>query len=156
MPNFYNGSTQAALLTSLEKMRSFKPMANWPVMAVSKVLHFYCPELFPVYDNEVIWNKVLKRFKNEYREFCFTFSPPYDVGDTPIFYKNYMAWGAVLLASAHPRFMEIFADWLAKQPGPVRSCRNVSSTPCICSLPPTSSRSLAHTRTPPRSCRPDG
>jgi hypothetical protein len=44
-------------------------------------------------------------------------SPPYDFGDTPIFYRNYMFWGASLLASAHPRFMDVFAEWLAKQPG---------------------------------------
>jgi len=70
LPNFHNSSTKGALLASLEKMRSFKPVAKWPVMPVSKVLHFYNPELFPVYDNEVIWNKVLKRFKIEFREFC--------------------------------------------------------------------------------------
>ena len=115
--NFQNGSTQAALLSSLEKMRSFKPVANWPVMAVSKVLHFYNPELFPIYDNEVIWNKVLKRFRHEFKTFCYVSSPPYDVGDTPTFYRNYIRWGAALLKSGYPRFMETFAEWLAKQPG---------------------------------------
>jgi hypothetical protein len=114
--NFHDSSTQAVLVASLEKMRAFKPVANYPVMAVSKVLHFYNPELFPVYDNEVIWNKVLKHFKNEFREFCSASSPPYDGGDTPILYRNYMCWGAALLASAHSRFMEMFEEWLAKQP----------------------------------------
>lgn len=115
--NFRNVSIQPPLVSSLEKMRTFKPVAHWPVMAVSKVLHFYNPELFPIYDNEVICNKVLRRFKNEFREFCMASSPPYDFGDTPIFYRNYMFWGASLLASAHPRFMDVFAEWLAKQPG---------------------------------------
>lgn len=128
LPNFLNSSAQATLLSSLEKMRSFKPVANWPVMAVSKLLHFYNPELFPVYDNEVIRNKVLKRFKNEFREFCRAFSPPYDVGDTPTFYKNYISWGAALLVSAHPRFMEIFAEWLANQPGAELSKRQFDAS----------------------------
>lgn len=117
LTNFHNGSAKAALLCSLEKMRSFKPVSNWPVMAVSKVLHFHNPELFPIYDNEVIWNKVLKHFRIEFREFCHASSPPYDVEDTPIFYRNYMCWGAYLLATAHPRFMEMFADWLGRQSG---------------------------------------
>jgi hypothetical protein len=107
--NFQNGSTQAALLSSLEKMRSFKPVANWPVMAVSKVLRFYNPELFPIYDNEVIWNKVLKRFRHEFKTFCYVSSPPYDVGDTPTFYRIYIRRGAALLKSGYPRFMETFA-----------------------------------------------
>lgn len=86
-------------------------------MAVSKVLHFYNPELFPVYDSEVIWKKVLTRFKSEFTNFCYAFSPPFNWEDHPIFYKNYMCWGVNLLAAAHPRFMETFAEWLAKQPG---------------------------------------
>jgi hypothetical protein len=125
--NFQN-SSHAALLSSLEKMRTFKPVANWPVMPVSKVLHFYNPALFPVYDNDVIWNKVLKHFRNEFKEFCWTFSPPYDVEDTPTFYRNYMCWGAALLASAHPRFMEIFAEWLAKRPGAELSTRQFDAS----------------------------
>ena len=123
LTNFHNSSIHATLVSSLEKMRSFKPVTNWPVMAVSKVLHFYNPELFPVYDNEVIGHKVLRHFRNEFREFCWAFSPPYDVDDTPIFYRNYMCWGAALLASAHPQFMKIFAEWLAKQPGAELSTR---------------------------------
>jgi hypothetical protein len=115
--NFRTSSTQSGLLTNLEKMRHFKPVANWPVMAASKVLHFYNPELFPIYDNEVIWHRVLKCFKTEFKRFCSVFSPPYDVDDTPIFYRNYICWGTHLLATAHPRFMEMFADWLAKQTG---------------------------------------
>ncbi len=113
--NFEN--IQTSLLSSLEKMSSFKPLlAKWPTMAVSKVLHFYNAELFPVYDNAVIDKKVLTRFKNEFKDFCLAFSPPYHVKDTAIFYRNYMGWGAHLLAAAHPRFMEVFAAWLAKQP----------------------------------------
>lgn len=126
--NIHNSRIHATLVSSLEKMRDFKPVANWPVMAVSKVLHPYNPALFPVYDNDVIWNKVLKHFRNEFKEFCWTFSPPYDVEDTPIFYRNYMCWGAALLASTHPRFMEIFAEWLAKQPGAELSTRQFDAS----------------------------
>jgi hypothetical protein len=117
--NVRSGS-EAALMPLLEKMRQLKPLrsaSNWPLMAVSKVLHFFNAELFPVYDNEVIWNRVLTRFLNEFKAFCRTSSPPYDGGYTPAFYKNYMNWGNALLASAHPRFMQGFADWLGGQDG---------------------------------------
>jgi hypothetical protein len=77
---------------------------------------------------QVIWNKVLKHFRNEFKEFCWAFSPPYDVEDTPIFYRNYMCWGAALLASAHPRFMEIFTEWLADQPGADLSKRHFDAS----------------------------
>ena len=117
--NFRSGSTQATLLSSIEKMKSFKPLksSEWPTMAVSKVLHFYNAELFPVYDSEVIWKKVLDYFKDEFKDFCLAFSPPWNWENTPTFYRNYMGWGSYLLAAAHPRFMEVFAEWLAKQPG---------------------------------------
>ena len=45
-------------------MRDLKPVAGYPVMAVSKFLHFYNPALFPIYDNLVIWNGVLGYFRN--------------------------------------------------------------------------------------------
>ena len=115
--NFGKSKVEATLLPLLEKMRTLKPVSDWPTMAVSKVLHFYNPELFPVYDNEVIWKKVLKVFGNEFREFCRAYSPPYDMGDTPVFYRNYMSWGSALLASAHSHFMQSFVEWLNDQLG---------------------------------------
>jgi hypothetical protein len=113
--NFRNASIQ--FLPSLERMRSLKPMAGWPTMAASKVLHFYNAELFPVYDSEVIWKKVLTRFKEEFRNFCVDSSPPWDFGDTPTFYRNYMSWGGHLLGQAHSRFMKVFEGWIARQHG---------------------------------------
>jgi hypothetical protein len=115
--NFRESKAEAKLLPLFEKMRTLKPVSNWPTIAVSKVLHFYNAELFPVYDNEVIWKKVLKLFATEFREFCRTYSPPYDMGDTPIFYRNYMCWGNALLGSSHSHFMQSFCEWLNEQPG---------------------------------------
>src|SRR5579872_2142113 len=74
--NFREGNNQSNLLPRLERMRSFKQVAGWPTMAVSKVLHFYNAELFPIYDSEVISKKVLTRFKGEFRDFCVAFSQP--------------------------------------------------------------------------------
>jgi hypothetical protein len=85
--------------------------------AGSKLLHFYNPEFFPIYDTEVIWNKVLTYFKREFSQFGSTFSPPYDEGYTTIFYRNYMCFGTSLLQSAYPRFMRVLAEWMGKLPG---------------------------------------
>ncbi len=93
-------------------------------MAASKVLHFYNAELFPVYDSEIIWKKVLTRFKEEFRDFCVALSRPWDFGDTPLFYRNYMSWGAHLLEQAHPQFMNVFEGWLGKQPSANLSARS--------------------------------
>jgi hypothetical protein len=127
LPNFHDSSAESELLSALEKMRDFKPIAGWPTMAVSKVLHFYNPELFPIYDREVISLKVLRHFKGEFRQFCWTLGARYEGEDTPIFYRNYMRWGGSLLGAAHSRFMEIFSEWLAKQPGAELSNRHLNA-----------------------------
>ncbi len=113
--NLHGSIGESEFISAIEKMRDFKPIAGWPTMAVSKVLHFYNPELFPIYDREVISLKVLKFFKSEFRQFCWASCPRYENEDTPMFYRNYMRWGASLLGAAHPEFMETFTKWLADQ-----------------------------------------
>jgi hypothetical protein len=110
-------SDATALLRNLDRMKELKPIAGYPVMAVSKFLHPYNPELFAIYDNEVIGGKVIRHFKNDFRAFCFASNLPDQVANTAEFYVSYILWGASLLRLANPRFMEIFADWLANQPG---------------------------------------
>ena len=51
---------KASLLSCLVKMEKIKPHRDYPIMAVSKFLHFYNPALFPIYDTEVIWKKCLR------------------------------------------------------------------------------------------------
>ncbi len=86
-------------------------------MVVSKFLHFYNPGLFPIYDNEVIWNGVMRHFKSDFKEFCYSRSLEYEYQDTPSFFYKYMRWAGSLLDSAHPGFMGVFVDWLDRQPG---------------------------------------
>lgn len=117
LPNFVGSGKEDDLLIKLPKMREIKPNQQYPVVAVSKFLHGYNPSLFPVYDNEVIWEQVFRRFKNEFREFCRTSNVVCDLGFTPLFLRNYVSWASSLLASAHPKFMATFVDWLNKQPG---------------------------------------
>ena len=123
--NFQKSGNGLRIESCLLKMQGIKPHQGYPIMAASKFLHFYNPRLFPIYDYEVVWKKVFGRFRNEFQTFCSTAKITYDVGDTALFYRNYMYWGSSLLSSAHRSFMQVFVDWLEKQPGaelPQRTC----------------------------------
>ncbi len=117
LPNFSSSNKTETLLSCLATLRDLKPNDGYPVMAVSKFLHFYNPRMFPIYDNEVVWEMVFRRFKPEFKQFCHTAKLPYDEGFTALFYTNYVCWASSLLAGAHPQFMQDFVDWLDKQPG---------------------------------------
>jgi hypothetical protein len=108
------------LQSSLSKMRGIKPNSGYPHMTVSKFLHFFNPGLFPIYDNAVIWERVFRRFRNDFREFCVSSSIPYEKAindDTEAFLIYYIDWASSVLSGAHETFMKVFVDWLGEQPG---------------------------------------
>lgn len=117
LPKFQSSATQSTLASSLEKMRGLKSVTRYPVMAVSKFLHFYNPELFPIYDTEVIWNGVFRCFRNDFKEYCDRSGVRYHYEDTASFLWKYISWASSLMASAHPEFMQVFLYWLDRQPG---------------------------------------
>ena len=117
LPNFRSKDYRESLLRCLAKMQDIKPHSGFPIMAVSKFLHFYNPALFPIYDEAVIWNKVLNGlFNKDFRQFHWESGLTYETGDTALWYYNYICYASYLVSSAHPKFMEVFADWLGKQP----------------------------------------
>ncbi len=128
LPIFRTSGDHTALMSSLENLRGLKPVANYPVMAVSKFLHFYNPELFPIYDNEVIWNGVFRCFRRDFKEFCYTSELKYEYEDTASFYCKYILWASSLLAHAHSDFMAVFVAWLRKQPGAALESRTFDSS----------------------------
>jgi len=68
----------------------------------------------------VIWEKVFRRFKTDFRDFCFNSSIPYDKAindDTEAFLLHYVEWASSLLSGAHETCMQVFVDWLGEQPG---------------------------------------
>lgn len=121
--NFPTSGRGVRLESRLLKMQGIKPKKSFPLMIVSKVLHFYNPSLFPIYDTWMIWNKVLNgRFKADYRAFCERERVPRNVGsdsadDTAVWLIYYMNLASSLLLAAHKNFMQVFIDWLARQPG---------------------------------------
>src|ERR1035438_8359094 len=122
--NFLKGGTGVRLQASLETLRQIKPNQGFPIMTVSKFLHFYNPALFPIYDEAVIWGKVLDRFGDEFRRFCQT-TPGirWNNDYTPLWYHNYLCWASFLVSNAHGRFMQTFVEWLSKQTGPAFATR---------------------------------
>ena len=108
------------LQAPLANMRRIKPKKGYPHMTVSKFLHFYNPGLFPIYDSAVIWNKVFRRFRNDFRDYCVRKEIPYNKAindDTENFLLHYMGWASFLLSARHKNFMRVFVDWLDKQEG---------------------------------------
>jgi hypothetical protein len=105
------GGKENDLMFSLQGMEGIKPNQWYPVMTVSKFAHFYNPKLFPIYDTEVVENRVFKCFRKDYRQFCT--SRGYDASDSGAqFLRNYVAWASECVRGAHDQYMNTFADWI--------------------------------------------
>ncbi len=114
-------------------MSAMKPKKKgFPIMTVSKFLHFYNAALFPIYDEKVIWKKVCDGyFRSDFRDFCYGESLPYQRfkdDDTVDFVPAYMRWASSLLSVAPGGFMQVFTGWLGEQPGADLGRRNFDVT----------------------------
>jgi hypothetical protein len=103
-----------ALEAFLPELKFLKPAQSYPWMAVSKVLHFVNPSLFPIWDTEVMWNGVMRgAFSAEYKAFCLKNAfRAYENGT--VFLRNYWLWAAHYIQRADSDFMAWFADWMRK------------------------------------------
>lgn len=108
------------LKSCLQTIRAIKEKNDYPHMVVSKFLHFYNPELFPIYDSGVIWCTVLDGcFRKDFTAFCGRGRND----DTEAFLVHYMGWASSLLSCMHREFMQVFVDWLNNQPETALSSR---------------------------------
>jgi hypothetical protein len=114
LTNLLSDGKHQSLMFSLMEMEKIKPNNDYPIMAVSKFLHFYNPSLFPIYDTEVIWNRVFKHFKKDYDSFRTSSNLATRAGDAA-FLRNYLCWASSLVESAHTGFMTAFVDWLGDE-----------------------------------------
>lgn len=66
-----NPGAHLKLLASLVALKKVKqlPSGQPSIMAISKLLHFYNPKLFLIYDSEFIEHGLLKTFASEWRAF---------------------------------------------------------------------------------------
>jgi len=102
---------QKVVLGCLKSMRGLKKLrsGNYPVMAVSKNLHFFNPRLFVIYDNDVILGRVYRVFKEDWIACYRRFRPTAD--EWLNFYVAYLLWASHMVRKSHERLMEDFADW---------------------------------------------
>jgi hypothetical protein len=108
------------LKSCLRTMTGIKEKSGYPHMTVSKFLHFYNPELFPIYDEAVIWCAVLHGcFRADFAAFCGSGAND----DTEAFLVYYIGWASSLLLCMHREFMQVFVDWLNDQPQTALSSR---------------------------------
>jgi hypothetical protein len=127
LANFGNLGSRQLLLSCLYKLSAMKiTKQGYPIMPVTKFLHFYNPALFPIYDEKVIWGMVLeKRFNRDFSIFLAAQQFEDEKGYKPSWIANYVAYGSWLLSTGHPKFMEVFTEWLEAQPG----CSRVKGKP---------------------------
>jgi hypothetical protein len=127
LANFNKDGNRQSLLSCLYKIATIKiSKQGYPIMPVSKFLHFYNPALFPIYDEKVVWNMVLeKRFNRDFRIFHEEKRLDYESDYKPAWIANYLAYASWLLSTGHPKFMEVFAEWLGAQP----ECGRVKDKP---------------------------
>jgi hypothetical protein len=118
-----------ALITALERLRPLKTMISYPGMAVSKFLHFFNPSLFPIYDNRVIENGALKRFKLDYETFLSSSSLT-SSRYRDVYLLRYSAWARSLILAGGSGLMTLFAKWFCEQvsghPDPQTVCADVN------------------------------
>lgn len=103
---------QEAVLECLQQAGAIKRLRSgtYPVMAVSKTLHFFNPRLWVIHDVAVIQEKVLPRFRGDLAPF---WSPLTAVGaDSALSsYVAYLLWAADAMRSRYAGLMDDFADW---------------------------------------------
>jgi hypothetical protein len=99
-------------LRDLKQLRS----RRFSEMACSKVLHFFNPEMFPIYDLAFVWNRVFRRFRQDYRDFG-VLQGWNDGAVGAEFYARYTTWASHVIQQAPPEFMQRFANWFRAEAG---------------------------------------
>src|SRR5262245_61035263 len=103
---------QQAVIGCLERMRELKQIRSgaYPIMAVSKNLHFFNPKLFVIYDNDIVLKKVYRVFREDWNA-CYDGIIVRIPDDGITFYLAYLLWAGRMISSAYGSFMGDFADW---------------------------------------------
>jgi hypothetical protein len=97
----------AFLFRAIQKSAEYQEKIGFQHMRVSKLLHFYNPALFPIYDNKIIGGQIFKRFDRDFGEFCRDAEIPYNKAindDTARFLIYYMGLGQFPSVGCTPPF----------------------------------------------------
>jgi hypothetical protein len=106
----------SACLNAIGKLKATKNYPSvYPWMAAAKFLHFFNPELFPIYDTAFMWNRVANgAFKQDYAEYC-GWNGFKRTENSARFNLQYTLWAAEVMSKRDDDCMAIFAQWVAEQ-----------------------------------------
>ena len=113
-----NTASSRSVLAGLTKLRNLKQTRCYPWMPVAKFTHFFNPTLFPIYDMEVIWKKVLYGvFKRDWIQWCEVVRAQPIETDTESarFNLDYTLMAAEIIRNADEGFMPFFSEWFREQ-----------------------------------------
>jgi hypothetical protein len=108
--------TVSACLVAMSGVKTL-PAGNVSAMAVSKVLHFFNPTLFPIYDRAVVRNIAIPRFRDSIESSCDAWEDQLAaIRSLPAVrrglrdYVHYLIWSADVVARVPAeRSMDVFA-----------------------------------------------
>jgi hypothetical protein len=91
-------------------MAGVKANAQYPHVAAAKLLHFYNPRLFPIYDDGVIWKEILTGpLLGTWSQVCRKYGIEF-TESTHRFLATYCAWAGEVMQAASPNTMQVFSD----------------------------------------------
>lgn len=101
-------SDNQAIQAAIRAMSRVKANSEYPHMAAAKFLHFYNPSLFPIYDDAVMWKRVLNgAFRREWAAVCDEYGiKVWEPSEK--FLITYCSWAAEVMRAADPEVMVEF------------------------------------------------
>ncbi|MHC9540482.1 MAG: ankyrin repeat domain-containing protein [Vulcanimicrobiota bacterium] len=104
------------IFACIKKLDNIKPVkSGFSHMAVAKFTHFFNPRLFPIYDNDVVWRKLLCGvFSEDYRQFCRIHNMRASENG-PEFNVNYIRLAGECLRENSNEVMDVFGKWFRKE-----------------------------------------
>jgi hypothetical protein len=119
--DMHKRSCQAGVVECLRKVHKVKKLkSDYPVMAVSKFLHFFNPGLFVIWDRAIIHGKVYHAFRDDWDSSYQDILVETD-DKWMRFYLAYLLWAGKVLRQGASDLMAGFATWFV---GAVRDDRN--------------------------------
>jgi hypothetical protein len=113
--NVHDRSCQESVVECLRKVRELKKLksGDYPVMAVSKFLHFFNPGLFVIWDNAIVKDIVCRVFKNDLKSSRQDIEVNTDDEDTKR-YLAYLLWAGKAVRQCTHDLMDGFATWFVE------------------------------------------
>lgn len=110
--NLREASSQQIVVDCLREVRELKKLKSgaFPVMAVSKFLHFFNPKLFVIWDREIIYGEVYPVFRQDWNAAYRDIKVGTD-DEWMKFYLAYLLWAGKSVQECSQKSMQCFSNW---------------------------------------------